>query len=125
MNLDQAQIILKNYLDATFTPSAFDPLIFEGVTAGSEFLTYAATKLYMALEFSGYTAGTTAQMYVQFNNNADVMKFIAGNNVAYWNNGTAVVAYGPNVLQLKNIWFSRIIVSNVAQIKFIGYKLTY
>jgi hypothetical protein len=98
------------------------PIYYQGVVAGSEFLTYAATKLYIALEMEfGYFAQAASQGIVNFYNEVDAIDFIASNSAGFWDG--AAVAYAGNLLVLKNHYFSRIVTVRYLNMKFSGYRL--
>lgn len=102
-----------------------EPLYFCGAVAGTEFLTYAATKLYIALDFVGgsgaYSAG---QNTITFYNEANAAMIGLYNNAMLWNGTTTVVNYQGNDVSIKTIYFSRVAFGGYAAMLFNGYRIT-
>jgi hypothetical protein len=116
-----------DYLAATFVITAIVPLFYVGTNAGSEFLTYAATKLYFckSLTISSNGVNSTVTNYWVFHNGADATMFMMSANNHFYNAGTAAVNYGVNYIHYDNFWFSRIIESGGADyMRFVGYRIT-
>jgi len=109
-----------------------EPLFFQGAFAGSEFLTYAATKLYIAFEVDVYTNNTvtslnaTINYFTNENNTVSIQGFNSIQST-YWD-ATAILAktmFGSNNEFYKNIYFARVLFgANYAYMKFIGYRIT-
>jgi len=100
-------------------------LVFTGLVAGSEFLTYDVNKYYFALQldFNSSTTGVS-QGYVSLYNRANAVTSYNGNNSAVWNTTAAAINFLVNDMCLKNVGFSRILASGYAGINFIGFKFT-
>jgi hypothetical protein len=102
------------------------PLYFAGAIAGSEFVTYAATKMYIALKFgashsSGLAGGSVG--YMQFNNEADAAQWYMSNNALLLNG--AANQYSALTAFQYNFYFSRIGASNsYTNLHFNGYRIT-
>lgn len=101
------------------------PMYSQRTVVGSEFLTYAATKLYICLSLSAYyyfDATTTTHM--QYYNENNVQMGILSKYTGYWRN-LAVTAhrYIENNYTWKNFYFSRLLPNNATFIRFIGYKI--
>jgi len=118
--------LLWDYLKATFTITAIVPLYFQNAIVGSEFLTYAATKLYMALEIEFTFGGATGSFpgFVSFYNQLNLTSDYGANNSPYWDATAAVVKQDINTLIRRNLYFSRFINTIYPYLKFIGYRLT-
>ena len=103
-------------------------LLYEGLTAGSEFTVYAATKLYLNLN-------------MRFSHNDNSNSFLPGKVVFYdetggnplytgWLNAPEYTSAIPEVdyiinpFEINNSWFSNIEVVNYTYVKFIGYRIT-
>lgn len=98
------------------------PLYYMGAVAGSEFLTYNAGKLYIALEMQFCSAGDAAAQYVVgFYNEANALKFQASNVVGYYTG--AAVHFTANVLTIYNTYFGRVDPAPATYMIFNGYKL--
>lgn len=97
-----------------------EPLYYQGVIAGTEFLTYAATKLYLCLFlFSSPSNGGAVQTALY--NEANAVSSTTSDIIAYWNGAAAV--YYSNTSFLYNNYFSRI-VSGYTYILFNGFRIT-
>jgi hypothetical protein len=104
-----------------------EPLYFQGIITGTEFLVYAATKLYLCLNcvFTNGGIVTPAVAYVYFNNQADVTFYYVQHLSALWNVTTAAINYTTNMIEIDNSYFARILVNGgYNYFKFIGYRIT-
>lgn len=119
--MTREQQILWAYLKSAFTITGIAKLFYQGAIAGSEFETYAATKLYLCLEFDPGNTGLYGM--IQFNNEADAAFHYYYNVVVYWN-GTASNFIGTNPVTQTNFYFSRLIRTGYSTMKFIGYRIT-
>lgn len=101
------------------------PLFFQGYLAGSEFLVYAATKLYIALELEFDSVGgqTVNIGIVNLYNQADALFYTSSNNDIAWDTTAAGIVYNCNPLKFKNMYFSRIAYGVYTTFKFNGYRL--
>jgi hypothetical protein len=106
--------------------AAIQQYFYIGPTAGSELTVYAANKLYLAnvIEGSGGVV-TTSVPLIQLLDRANVVHFVLSNFGIMYDSTAAVNRYGGNVISQNNVWFSRINVIQVANIKFNGYKIIY
>ena len=120
--------LLFAYLNATYTITAIENKVFQGAMAASEFLTYAATKLYLCKSIiCGYNSSSLAVAggYVSFNDAADAASLYLANISPVWNaGGTPAMNYAFNYIQAENFFFSRLVNSGYTNIRFIGYVLT-
>jgi len=100
-------------------------LVYCGLIAGTEFLTYDANKYYLALQL-GFNASTTgvSQGYVSLYNRTNTLISYNGNNSAVWNTTSAAINFLVNDINLKNVGFSRLLASGYAGINFIGFKFS-
>ena len=103
-----------------------EPLYFQGASAGTEFLTYAATKLYIALliEANGQALGSIAGSSFSLYNEANAINSIYSNINAYWNGTTNAVNYNHQFVTVKNSYFSRVALITLNYIKFNGFRIT-
>ena len=104
-----------------------EPLFYQGVIAGTEFLVYSTTKLYLSLntEFAGqlynvYLGSGEMQLY----NENNVASFRSDNYLMqYVNAGLELATYNNSVLL--NSYYSRIDPGVlVTYMKFNGYRIT-
>lgn len=104
-----------------------EPLFYQGVIAGTEFLVYSTTKLYLSLntEFAGqlynvYSGSGEMQLY----NENNVASFRSDNYLMqYVNAGLELATYNNSVLL--NSYYSRIDPGVlVTYMKFNGYRIT-
>lgn len=103
-----------------------EPLYFKGAIAASEFLIYAATKLYLCLELIGNMADTdhvAACSYVQTYNEANAVSGQHGDN-GYTHAPAGVDEYTPNDVIVHDLYFSRLVTQNYTYIQFNGFRIT-
>jgi hypothetical protein len=98
------------------------PIYYAGSSVASEFVTYDAKKLYLALEFKTgqYTLSSPLTWQTYDEANAISMSYV-NTNMA-WDTTGAVMKYVTNFTCVKNIYFSRIVA--LQYIVFNGYKIT-
>lgn len=102
-----------------------EPLYYQGVIAGTEFLVYAANKLYIAYSLSiGITNLLPLLSYAILYDELNADTYYIGNMAAYFNQVTMQTDIIGNYLELKNNYFSRIGILSVSQFRFIGYRIT-
>lgn len=125
--MTRKQLILWNYLRTLVDITAIVPLYYQGVVAGSEFITYAGTKLYFCLEFNagGIDNPAITQNSVQFYDRTNGLSFQCTFSKMDWNATGAAYNFIPEEYSIKNLYFSRIVQANFTRMKFIGYRLTY
>lgn len=102
-----------------------EPLFYQGAVAGSEFLTYAATKLYLCLSITAGSDGITAfepQLYFYDFANALTSRF--RNTSTVFDAVAAINEFQGNVFTLKNIYFSRLTAVSYITFSLIGYRIT-
>ena len=118
---------LLSYLKATFAPSGYAPIYYQGAVAGSEFLTFAGTKLYMALEFSagGSTASSAAAFSTTLYDSLNAISMYINANSGLFDTVAAANEFAPMYVQAHNFYFSRLTCSVYTHIIFKGYRLTY
>jgi phosphate starvation-inducible membrane PsiE len=95
--------------------------------AATEFLTYAATKMYICLNLNAsYLSApiNAATKYVSLYNAADAIYYNFNNNAIIYE--AVVVSYfrTNNHSDLRNVIFSRLAFSNLDSIIFVGYRVT-
>jgi hypothetical protein len=120
-------LILWNYLRTTFAITAITPLYFQGAIAGSEFLTYAANKLYFCIngKFNGATAGAVgAGATVTLYNEANAISMYLQNTSMSWNTSTTAQQFTLNLIDVNSLYFSRLANSQYTYMIFNGYRLT-
>jgi hypothetical protein len=102
------------------------PFYYNGVIAGSEFLTYAATKIYFGLSVvfsnSSAAAGAGAGLETFYDKNDVIMSYYV-NSYPVWDTTAAALKYVRASYSLKNIAFSRLAATASTHIIFNGYKL--
>jgi hypothetical protein len=102
-----------------------EPLYYIGGIGATEFLVYAATKLYLCLEL--LTCGITPvqiaipETYLYDENN--VLFIPLQNNSTFWNVTGAAINYSMNDIFVKNVYFSRLL-TDTQNLRFIGYRIT-
>lgn len=104
-----------------------EPIFFSGASAGSEFLTYAATKLYIAfaLEADSVIASGATVPVLQIFSEANAVMFNLSPLMPFWNGTTNAVNFVPVNAKIENIYFSRVGFSiGSAYLLFNGYRIT-
>jgi hypothetical protein len=120
-NATPEQINLWNIAKTKIAYTTITPLFFEGSLAATEFLTYNAGKIYIALELVFGTIGSSAAYgTVEVRDEADAINFYLGNSLCYWD---GALKYSVHQAEIKNIWFSRITPTVYSRMKFNGYRI--
>lgn len=103
-------------------------LFYMGPSAGTDFLTYRARRLYFALELqagqangAGQTNNPLITLYDQNNN----ISFYLPSATGYWNSVTTALNYLPIAIESHNLYFSRIALNVYSYVKFVGYRIIY
>lgn len=124
-NNKAAEIMLQQLID-DHAPTLIEPLSYNGLSAGSEFLTYAATKLYFALDLtmSGQALGGAGRAQAtEYDETNAVKSLLSPMNISY-NSIEARMNYNNFPAEFHIRWFSRIQLLSFVDLKFIGYRLT-
>ena len=103
-----------------------EPLVFEGAVLGSEFLTYAATKLYLCFDIvygSSLIAGVVQKYVEHYNENNVLFGNLKKESIGY-DQVAVVTNYIGNNVNVKNFYFGRNASVNYNYMKFIGYRIT-
>lgn len=111
------------YLQSILNIQVIEPLCYQGVCLASEFLTYAATKMYLAfdIDFSTNTGATGVNSAVAFYNYLNALEFyFITNNPTF----QAALAYNSPNANYKFLTFSRMGNATFLNMKFNGYRLT-
>lgn len=97
-----------------------EPLYFQGAIGGTEFLVYAATKLYICYDFKNNDSLINAiTPFINFRDENNV-NFSSVRNIIY----DAATAYLANKWEMKNFYFSCAVVQLSSFITFCGYRIT-
>jgi hypothetical protein len=101
------------------------PLYYSGTVAGSEFTLYNAGKLYICLEcmFTGAAAVFTGVPYVEITDDKNVDQFYPTNGFPYWDATANSQKALLTTMQLKNIYFGRVVSNGYIYMSFNGYRL--
>jgi len=112
---------------AAFDIIGFEPLLYEGAIAGSEFLTYNANKLYLCFDIIvGYSNVSSANRgYIIFYDEGNAINLYSSQNSIAYEAVAAAIWYNKNDANMKNLYFSRIVNTQYNYMKFIGYRITY
>jgi len=116
---------LLRYINDTFDVDSNERLFYQGVIAGSEFLTYNALKLYVAInvEFGTDAAlGTALNNHVALYDDGNVL-FFTMRNIALVGDVADNFTF-PNNVASKDLYFSRIVVTGYEFMRFDGYRVT-
>lgn len=102
-----------------------EPLFFQGTIAGSEFLTYAATKLYICYSLiCSNSATNTVSSEVVLYDETNTVVMINTKAVAFWNTTTAAINFVRRDVEIQNTFFSRFAITDLIRVKFNGYRIT-
>jgi hypothetical protein len=123
---DVAVVNFLREFEKKFNVSDIEPLYYQGVNAGSEFETYSATKLYIALflSASGVAQPTLGNGYIAFYDEGNALNLTFQNVSSYYNVGDTTVHDQINPILVKSFYFSRLQFSNYERLIFNGYKIT-
>jgi hypothetical protein len=128
-NAVPATVNAWNYMvtDLATIPSVITtitPLFYMGAIAGSEFLTYDLNKLYFVLDidFSSNSRNVAGWPSITFHDYNDAAGFIASIGIPVWDG--AAFTHSPNLIQLSNKYFARVVASSYTFMSFNGYRLT-
>ena len=122
-NATPEQINLWRYASSLIAYTTITRLYFLGAIAGSEYLTYNAGKLYIALECGPVDNILPVDSYIAVYNQANVVSSWLSETRPYWDVTAAAVRYVNNPCIVKNIYFSRIDNVGYTQFLFNGYRL--
>ena len=121
-NATPEQLLLWKIAKSKVAYNSITEMSFIGAIAGSEFETYAANKLYIALQviFATSAGASLTNSYVSLYNEANAFVLALSNSSINYN---AAHYYNPCNMIIPNIWFSKIFVSGYSTMQFTGYKL--
>lgn len=123
-NATPAQINAWNIVRALIAWTTITPICIDVLIAGSEFLTYNAGKLYLALDFNvGYPTTVAADGFLYTYDQANAIMGCYNNVNNYWDVTAVLRKATLNSMVLNNIWFSRIVSGNYTYLHFNGYRL--
>jgi hypothetical protein len=124
-NATPEQKNLWDYARTLIAWTTITPIFYTGTNIASEFLTYNAGKLYIALELeiASQTIHATLPL-VQMYDMANANHFNLSNNQLAWDTTAAAFKYFPNYVAIKNFYFSKLVFSaTLIYMKFNGYRL--
>lgn len=103
-----------------------EPIFFQGAIAGTEFLTYVNTKLYLCYKFKVgmIISSALASPVITFYDAGDTANFVAANDAIVWNATGAAERYIGNLMSIENFYFSRFATAGYTYIIFNGYRVT-
>jgi len=125
-NATPEQLNFWNCVKGKIAWNTITPLYYQDAIAGSEFLTYNADKLYVALEveFSApHLAPSSNVPLVAFRNEADVALFSVTSADWEFKPSDDTATYYLKLISFHNIYFSRIEVAQFSSMRFNGYRL--
>lgn len=123
---EQLRMIFNQVIEPWGAPTiTITPLFYQGVIAGSEFLTYNVNKLYLCLglQTSCLTGALASNAYIYIYNEANALSFHTQNGGAAWDATAAAFKYYSNDAQIRNLYFSRILGAGQVYMKFSGYRI--
>lgn len=103
------------------------PLYYEGVIAGSEFLTYAANKLYFcfASQFGCNDLSVIQSGIIDVYDENNVLSGRYTEQSILFDTVATVPNYMKNIIKINNYYFGRYIVARYNYMRFTGYRITY
>lgn len=108
--------------------NTFAELSYHGLAAGTEFLTYNASKMYICCELvaSLYGNPTPAgvNVFVTLYNEADILHLAGYDSIIFWDATAGNYRHSDNKTTFKNIYFSRLALGSYTYLKFIGIRAT-
>jgi len=125
-NFTPQQRLLWNYASSLIAYNTITPLYYQGAIAGSEFLIYAATKLYIALDvkFGGGTYGIGVIPSITTSDEADGVNGYFTNVSAFYDSVLPDYIFAGKTLVVNNIFFSRFAAFDYTHMVFNGYRLS-
>ena len=107
--------------------NAVQYLHLQGAFAGSEILTYAATKLYVCFSLVAQHTGAinTTAGSIQYYNEANVLNGYITNNNFLYEPVTPTYQYLKQMIEMKNFYFARVVNNQYSYFKFTGLRIIY
>jgi hypothetical protein len=123
-NASPEQINLWKIASTKIAYTTITPLYFFGANAGSEFLTYNAGKIYIALSlaFDDTSTLNDNSNMVTLYNEANSPRNDIYSNIPMYNAGVPKIQYMLNYVECHNVWFSRLL-ADYRYMQFNGYRL--
>jgi len=117
---------LWNFANQLIAWTTITPIFYTGAIAGSEFLTYNAGKLYIALEleFQPLGSANVGASYITLHGIGDVVMVYPSFDTIAYNTTTLAINFKGVELCLYNYYFTRIASSLYTGMKFNGFRLT-
>lgn len=125
-NATPEQLLLWQHAETLIAWNTPEPLFYQGVIAGSEFLIYDAAKLYICLDFDcGNTNNASnSTTRIEFYNQANVLSHVCKNLSLVYEPVIPGIWHDGNNYNLKNICFARMVAWTYTHMRFVGYRLT-
>lgn len=135
ISIAQKDFVQEFYAEFNYAPPAsgllrnfanVEPFLYIGAMAGSEFFTYANTKLYVCFDFEAAYTNIPSQLRgeVIFYDELNVIHLYGQSNDITYEAAFPAIWYNKNNVHLKNFWFSRLTWGEYIYMKFIGYRIT-
>ena len=134
LTIEQKNFVDRFYSQFDFAPAGsgllrhianVEPVLYEGAIFGSEFQTFAVTKLYLCFSIlcscnavAGIVSGN-----VNFRDGGVILIYVTNQSICYDSIAPAI-NYAKNNYEIKNLWFSHLNNIQYTDIKFIGYRIT-
>jgi hypothetical protein len=118
---------LWRYIQESYSVKDIDSLYYNGIIAGSEFVTYNASKLYLIDELLCFSNSNTLGTYpcgyidVFLDNGATVNRVL--NVLPVWDVVAAGAKFQANYLEIKRVVATYITPNSYTNMKFNGYKI--
>jgi hypothetical protein len=112
------------YASGLIAYTTITPFHFQGVIAGSEFLTYNAGKLYIINQIvTESLALLNGVPWIRCYDMANAVTNYLGSNSVFWDATAAAVKIISSTVTVKDFWFSRIEANQMTTIMLDGYRL--
>ncbi len=134
LNITQKDFIEQFYAEFNYAAAGsglnrhfarVEPLLYQGVIGG-EFIVYANTKLYLCFSFHGSYSGVAGIVggVIRFEDEGNLAQLYNENQSIAYDSVAPAINYIQNNIEIKNFWFSRIMLVQYDYMKFIGYRIT-
>jgi hypothetical protein len=124
---EQLRMIFNQVIEPWGAPTiTITPLFYQGVIAGSEFLTYNVNKVYLceSVNFMGGTSYINTSTYINLYDLTNALFVNHSSQSTYWDTVANVFRTVSESNYLYNLYFSRFLSANHGSIIFHGYRIT-
>lgn len=125
-NNSLAMLLQADNIEKNFNIIDIEPFTFLGTPSTSPLYSYANNIIYFSAYFQLSSSGVAGSLLsMSFYDRLDAIRYQAINTSIVYDGLATVIKYGYNVIDVPNIYFSRIFSNAYTRCNFIGYKITY